>query len=456
MTAYAPNVRQVRPDAAPGAPAPGRSTPLGARILAVLWLLVPSILWSCSLQSPVLCIDPLLFPALERRLPPRAGRALRWCWAALYLMALLVAWNVGPDTYGFYVREALPYAPATVLAALAVAFVAMLWFGAQGRRVVGAAPWPGPLFALGMALLLVKGLAAMEIVHQPSVRQALRSTTLISARRYLLPDRVGGTKTTATTPDRTFYALVKRRAVLPQDVVLMVVESWGETNDALARMAADVERRGFHIVDQGFTTYRGATLSGEIRELCGTYLQPSNALVADMATLDCAPQALHRRGYRVMGYHGFLKTFYARDVFWNRFGIGSRTFRDALPDAPRCPGPFPGVCDEALIRTGVGALDAAAGPAFLYMLTLSSHEPLDPDALKGRGALFNEVPVVHPTQVVTRRAISALVLDLQGRRRHACTLAYVVGDHQPPSASAKGGIFQSGKVPYLAFSRDCP
>jgi hypothetical protein len=35
-------------------------------------------------------------------------------------------------------------------------------------------------------------------------------------------------------------------------------------------------------------------------------------------------------------------------------------------------------------------------------------------------------------------------------------MIYVVGDHQPPSAAAKGGIFEAGKVPYLVFSQDCP
>lgn len=427
-----------------------------SRVLPLLWLLVPSVLWSLSLQSPVICIDPLLFPALERWLPVRAGRVVRWCWVALFLTSLLVAWNIGPDTYLFYLHEALPYAPRSVLLALAVAFAAMLWFGAQGKRVVAAVPWRTPLFAIGLALLLIKGLAAMEVIHRPLVRQALRSTTLLSARRYLLSDRVGGMAATPRTPDRTFDALVRRQAALPPNVVLMIVESWGEKADALPRMARDIEGQGFRIVEQGFTTYRGATLSGEFRELCAAYLQPSNTLAADMAGLDCAPQALRRRGYRIMAYHGFLKTFYARDVFWKRLGIQSRSFIEDLPAAPRCPGPFPGVCDDSLIRDGVDALDAVAGPAFLYLLTLSSHEPVDPDALKGRGALFNEVPVAHPTQIVTRRAISALVMDLASRKHPACTLAYVVGDHQPPSASAQGGLFQSGKVPYLAFSRDCP
>jgi phosphoglycerol transferase MdoB-like AlkP superfamily enzyme len=101
-------------------------------------------------------------------------------------------------------------------------------------------------------------------------------------------------------------------------------------------------------------------------------------------------------------------------------------------------------------------LDAAAKPTFVYMLTLSSHEPLDPAVLAMRGKYFNEIKVVHPTQIVTRRAISALVSRLEERANSPCTLIYIVGDHQPPTASAQGNLFAPGKVPYLAFTQSCP
>jgi hypothetical protein len=400
-------------------------------------------------------VDALLFPAIERHLPKPLARLIRWTWVIIYLMTLLVAWNIGPGTYLFYFRQALPFAPASVIAMVVFAFVLMVWFGLYERNQVGPESWKYRLFAVGALLFLLKVLAATEIVNMPSVRQYLRSPTLANIRKtFLTPNNYS--TTAKETPDNTFYALVKQQKLLPRQVVLMLVESWGEQPQALSDIAGDIQREGFQIVKHGFTTYRGSTLSGEFRELCSRYIQPSDGLIDEMNSLKCAPQYMGDKGFQVIGFHGYKKTFYARAAFWTRFGIGNQTFGDDLLSQPHCPGPFAGVCDEALIQDGVNTLDVAKAPTFVYMLTLSSHEPVDPAALERRGAYFNDIPVAHPTQIITRRAISSLVVDLKKRRSQECTLVYVAGDHQPPSASAKGGIFEPGKVPYLVFSQNCP
>jgi hypothetical protein len=64
--------------------------------------------------------------------------------------------------------------------------------------------------------------------------------------------------------------------------------------------------------------------------------------------------------------------------------------------------------------------------------------------------------VVHPTQVVARRAVSDLVVELERKPERPCTLVYIAGDHQPPSASSQGGVFQNDQVPFLAFTYNCP
>jgi phosphoglycerol transferase MdoB-like AlkP superfamily enzyme len=236
----------------------------------------------------------------------------------------------------------------------------------------------------------------------------------------------------------------------------MLVESWGEKADTLDAMGRDIRTQGFQRVFYGFTSYRGATLSGEFRELCGRYVQLTDGLVQAAKDLECAPQYLSNKGYQTIGVHGYQASFYARDTFWARFGIKNQIFADKLRDQSQCAGAFPGVCDENLIRKSLDVLDGAAKPAFVYILTLSSHEPLDPAALESRGRYFNELRIDHPTQVVTRRAISALVARLQERHAAGCTLVYLAGDHQPPSASAQGNIFMPGKVPYLTFTQNCP
>jgi hypothetical protein len=426
------------------------------QLVPLSWLLLPSILWSILLRSPTLCIDVLLLPLIEWWVPLALARVVRWAWVFVFCANLLADWNISPGTYLFYLQQALPFSPASVLVSLGVASIVMVWFGFRKDPLAGREQWRKPLFLAGCTLLVVKMLAAGEIVHAPVLRDYLRSSTLFFVRMQVLSHQFQDRTEVSATPDETFYSLVKQDGFHPSRAVLLVVESWGEQKDALPMIAGGVASQGFQVLKSGFTSYRGSTLSGELRELCSKYVLPSDGLFAQMADFHCAPRLLREKGYEVVGLHGYNQSFYARGAVWTGLGIKTRLFIDDLPAQPTCPGAFPGVCDENLIESGVRMLDAASKPTFLYMLTLSSHEPLAPAVLERRGAYFNDVPVVHPTQIVARRAISSLVADLKQRRNHVCTLVYVVGDHQPPSASAKGGIFEPGKVPYVIFSQDCP
>jgi hypothetical protein len=396
----------------------------------------------------------MILPAIEKRLPRKAAMTLRGLWVAAFAIILMAGWNIGPDTYMFYVREALPYTPKVILVELGCTLAVLIWFASQGHIAENLGRWHAKVLAVGALLAVVKLAGAVGPIHPDFVREGIR-TPIPAVTRMLYLTFTFTPKPYTETPDRTFSAFVRQDGALPSHVVLMLVESWAEQPAALQTMAHDIGRLGFHVEGYGFTSYRGSTLSGEFRELCAKYVQPSDGLISDAKSMNCVPAFMHTRNYRVIGLHGYDKSFYARNTFWTRFGIEHQMFKEELRAEPQCPGPFPGVCDENLIRGGIDMLDASTQPTFLYMLTLSSHEPVNPAALKRHGAYFNEVPVVHPTQVVTRRAISSLLADLKGRRTQACTLVYVAGDHQPPSASAKGGIFESGKVPYLVFSQNC-
>lgn len=427
------------------------------RLLSLTWMLVPTLLWSLFLHIPVLCVDPLILPAIERRLPPRFVVFGRIIWVAIFAMTLLMAWNIFPPTYLFYLHEALPFTPRFVLGALAIATFLLIWFSLLSNVLQKMGRWYRWIFSAGVLLFVMKVFATLGVVYSPLIRQHIKSPTLASA--YQLLAAVGASQPTggavAETPENTFYSFVKRQESLPPRVVLMLVESWAEKQDTLAAMAGDIQSQGFQVKTYGFTSYVNSTLSGEFRELCAKYMQPSEGLLDEMGKLRCAPRYLSDKGYQVIGFHGYQAEFYARTTFWDRFGIKNKVFGDKFHDQPQCPGPFPAVCDENLIRRSIDLLDDSAKPAFTYILTISSHEPLDPAALDRRGSYFNELRVDHPTQIVTRRAISALTERLAARSFPGCTLVYITGDHQPPTASARGDIFEPGKVPYMAFTRNC-
>ena len=426
-----------------------------SRIVPLVWLLVPTLLWSLSFRSLILCVDPLLFPAFERRVAPKFVFLVRVLWVALFALTLLWAWNIGPGSYSFYLHEALPYTPKPILVPLGIAVLLFVWFSLTPNIAQRMGSWRVWVVFAGVILFALKALAGSGSIYAPTIRQHIKSPILGTARMLFAFAKVSRNHVVAGTPDKTFYAFVKRDDVLPRRVVLMLVESWGETQGTLGTIASDIRSRNFQSVEYGFASYRGSTLSGEFRELCSIYVQPSDSSMTEIAHLKCAPKYFYEKNYQVIGIHGYQSSFYARSLFWARFGIKNQMFGDRFKTKPQCPGPFPGVCDENLIRKSIDMLDEAANPTFVYILTLSSHEPMDPAALDRRGKYFNEVQVQHSTQIVTRRAISAMVERLEERRSSECTLVYIAGDHQPPSASAQGNIFELGKVPYLAFTQNC-
>jgi hypothetical protein len=311
------------------------------------------------------------------------------------------------------------------------------------------------LLWFGFAAFLAKLLIAIVTPATGNWHQYLISPITVATRLLSEDIRKNQAESVEGTPGETFNTFLRHEKNLPPKIILMVVESWGETRPALARVARELRGNGLDVVKAGFTVFQGSTLSGEFRELCSKYILPTDGLQDKFSSLDCAPALLSRKGYEVWGVHGYDSDFYARKTFWHRFGLLHRVFRDELNGLERCAGPFNGVCDDALIKKGIELVDANKGLSFLYLLTLSSHEPLASGMLEKRGDHFGSIEVAHPTQVVTRRAISTLVDELKSRKDYPCTLAYVVGDHQPPSASSKHDIFPSNLVPYIAFSYNC-
>jgi hypothetical protein len=425
-------------------------------ILNTVWLVVPSLLWSIVFHQPSLCIDPLFLQAVERKLSLRLALTIRALWALGFSGALLFAWNVTPDSYLFFLREALPFSPPRVIVSVVLTVLLLLWFvlycGPKGQPPLSSRT----LLAVGTLLFVLKSLALSDAAMMNPVQEYVRSPT-VGLARMLLDYRKRAMASDATgTPRETFNAFVRRQPTLPPKIVLMVVESWAEEAASLDKVVVALQSDRVRVLDAGFTVYRGSTLSGELRELCSQYVLPSEGLKQRASQLDCAGEFLGGKGYRSVGLHGYERAFYARAAFWRRFGIEKDLFIDEFEGAKRCAGPFVGVCDADLVQRGVELLNREPGMNFVYLLTLTSHEPLDPSVLKQHTNRFSAIKVAHPTQVVTRAAIAGMLDELERRVDRTCTLLYVVGDHQPPSASsAATAVFESNKVPYLALSFDC-
>lgn len=420
----------------------------------VAWILGPSVLWSFVFRQVFFCIDPLLIHPVGKLVPRWLRLLLRALWILGFAGALLFAWNITPQSYAFYWQEALPFSPASVWLSLGVTLAFLGWFLLYRTNEREPILVARSMLCAGVVLLALKALSTLGLLQLGWVQDYVRSPVL-GFGKMLAEMRHDEEAPVSEAYGPTFYAFVRAQPMLPPKIVLMVVESWGETTESLQQMVAAMRNERVRVVASGLTTYRGSTLSGEFRELCAKDLMPTGDAERRSSTIECAPALLERKGYQVTGVHGYKRFFYARGTFWTRFGLHRAEFREELAGLPQCPGPFEGVCDTDLIRRGVDLLDQD-GKRFVYLLTLSSHEPIPPSALQVPGALFRDIHVVHPAQVVTRRAVSDLVLALDSKPAQPCTLVYVAGDHQPPSATGRHGMFEKSKVPFLAFTYNCP
>jgi hypothetical protein len=425
-------------------------------ILGIAQSAIPSIVFTVLFGYKVCDPTPLLLLPLAR---------LAWPWQVVlrlaYVLAsgvgLLHAWNITIYTLPFYVRfvtvDTLPWSPGH----LAVGLFAVAAFLAPLPAAVGRAR-PVHVLALAAACAIVfKASPLAEAL--PRAGAHLRSPALRTG--FDFADGIRGAVLDATgrrpapvaaaaTPEHTFDHAVGALPAPPPKLFLMVVESWSETPEGLKAVTSALAGAGVTVRDSGYTPYQGSTLPGELRELCSRYVSLGGFAPGGAATRDCLPSRLRASGYETVAVHGYVPAFYLRGSIWRDLGFEHRYFRDAIAHERVCAGPFPGVCDSDAISWSLDRL-AAPGKRLVYLLTLSSHEPvLAPDADRPCG-LFAAVPAATPAQTIARQTICHLVRGLRARHDLEGSYVYVVGDHAPPSI-AQTALLPHGVVPYLVLS----
>jgi len=321
-------------------------------------------------------------------------------------------------------------------------------FPARHIRAVALAAF----LLFGVKIVLVSGTVQVDGLTRSIV------TPSLAASRVMAEHLASGSPTGALpdreqlTADRTFYRFIQDQPALPPKIVLAVVESWAESEDSLARIEAELKAAGVNVLASGFTTYYGFTLQGEFRELCSEYIELSEQAVAGVARQACAPTLLHQKGYQVTGLHGYYGKFYTRNLIWKGLGIHHAFFLEKLRPAEPCNGPFEGMCDDELIERGIGLLKNS-DKSFVYLLTLTSHEPVPVKHLARTGDYFKSLPVAGGAQLVARNAVGKVVAAMQQNVRD-CALVYVVGDHHPPTMK-DNSAFRREQVPFVAMSFNC-
>jgi hypothetical protein len=169
----------------------------------------------------------------------------------------------------------------------------------------------------------------------------------------------------------------------PDRILSISVESFGLARDARFNQAIlrplETQLAGSYRVQIGAHTFKGATLSGEMRELCAlrSVGTPTRADALSIRN-GCAPAEMAAKGYSTLGIHGNSRFFYNRGEIYPAIGLQTMAAYEDLHAQGRraCrTRAFSGICDTETLQVAVDFLRPHP-KAFVHVMTLDTHFPL--------------------------------------------------------------------------------
>ena len=260
----------------------------------------------------------------------------------------------------------------------------------------------------------------------------------------------------ATSP--TLASSIRAEHVQPARILSVSVESWGRLRDADADAAmvspliAGLHDR-YAVTEDGLHEFYGATLAGEVRELCGLKETGGVPRGAEQYTQlrDCLPAWLARRGYRTVAVHGNAGSFYRRARLYPMMGFTENWHYEQMHGQVRslCSYLFVGICDRDAARIAMTAFDATP-KAFVHLMTLDTHLPLPPATA---GCRVDPEPDLCAYRHAIARSLGVIAVAVRSGRVLP-DLIVVYGDHAPPFIDARlRARFVDGEVPFLVLRR---
>ncbi len=329
---------------------------------------------------------------------------------------------------------------------------------AQDRRPQAA------LLSITLCILLAASLGASPAFQGASTPQKPSSSALYRAGHSLWGMLAHGDKLPTQPIDSASHALGILRVVStapsspPHNIVLILVESYGLLRDPAAAQRLNAPYRSALIrqkyqVETGTTPFRGSTVAGEFRELCGVSGGLSTTSEAARLAPKCLPAILKSRGFQGTAFHGFTQTMFDRVIWYRDLGFEKRIFREQLGQAEYCEGAFPGTCDTAVGELIHRQLLGMRRPQFIYWLTLNSHLPVPTGSGMlsqfGCASTSGSAEQLCVWRGLVQR-VHAEVAAMASDPALPPTEFLVVGDHAPPFLTDDvRSQFSQGEVPFI-------
>ncbi|MGK8472951.1 hypothetical protein ACRS34_18890 [Stutzerimonas stutzeri] len=243
----------------------------------------------------------------------------------------------------------------------------------------------------------------------------------------------------------------------PNKLLLIVNESWGMANKENINQAllnpitsslpgTEVKKGSLH--------FTGATLAGELRELCQLKPNHFNLKNVEQGFGECLPQKLAALGYMTTSLHGAMSVMYDRKYWYPRAGFQKSIFFESTEWPKRCHS-FPGACD-ADIANLIPPL-FAEGKQLVYWLSLNTHSTYDERDIQIEGIDCIKLGIHTNTETCRNLKLQwqffYIISQMIRHPNMEGTHIIVVGDHPPPifDQKEKAQHFVDSTVPWISF-----
>lgn len=166
--------------------------------------------------------------------------------------------------------------------------------------------------------------------------------------------------------------------------LLVVNESWGYPRENIRNeVLKNIKAISAENYEEGKLSFVGATVAGELRELCRLNTRSFSLRLAENGFEHCLPHKLIDKGYQTYALHGAMGILYDRVYWYPRAGFKNiLTFEELTKfNLKKCKA-FSGICDDELFGLVQDTL-INEEKVFFYWLTLKTHVPYE-DATSSR------------------------------------------------------------------------
>ena len=425
---------------------------------ALLALLLPNVLFwivgtVLGLGRPIINLDYFLCLVLfALPLPFKLGKILgviTWI-ISLFIDVLMFVIQFFPFMDFAAIRSLAPFlfqAPTLyIVATFGVAFYALV-FPFLLNKVAQKATFK---FVLACAIVFgtIGGMVKEVTYRDVAYERFGRSNYFIINSQFFLYDSenqsdfsIFAKTKPQISPNLGNRAISNLQQPLSNKILFIIAESWGvaREKEVQRQILNNIykQKDNLEFINEGYFEFSGATVQGEMRELCNKAIKNGYAfgMLEDKEFIDCMPYQLKQQGYQTTALHGASGRLYDRVKWYPKAGFSKVLFVENMMNLPKCHA-FNGVCDSAL--TDVVAkefADAKDSKKFVYWLTLTSHFPYTQTDMHEPGLDCQKYGLFEG-DVCNNMRLEAQFFDDLGELIKKPEMkgveVIVVGDHMPP------------------------